>query len=193
WDALWREQEKLDAAVTLVAGIHVEANADRSVVPVGDEFAIRARIRCRPEVECIGGFPVLAWPDGMKEVKRSPDKGDSQATITIQVEGNPETGPLTFLEPIGHSRMGISTRMNVSGYGFDVREQVIHIAASSTIVSRVPLHIVPAYTVAVEPRQEIEKLAAEHKPFNVFLRVHSYSQKAANVSVGLDVPEGWKT
>src|SRR5262249_25572710 len=113
WDALWREQEKLDAAVTLVAGIHVEANADRSVVPVGDEFAIRARIRCRPEVECIGGFPVLARPDGMKEVKRSPDKGDSQATITIQVEGNPETGPLTFLEPIGHSRMGISTRMNV--------------------------------------------------------------------------------
>jgi len=26
--------------------------------------------------------------------------------------------------------------------------------------------------VAVEPKQEIEKLAAKHEPFNVFLRVH---------------------
>ena len=68
-----------------------------------------------------------------------------------------------------------------------------HVNATSTHVERVPVRVVPAYTVAVEPKQEIEKLAAKHEPFNVFLRVHSYSTKNANVTVGLDVPAGWKT
>jgi hypothetical protein len=57
----------------------------------------------------------------------------------------------------------------------------------------VPLRLVPAYTLAVEPKQEIAKLAAKHEPFDVFLRVHSYSQKAATVAVGLDVPQGWNS
>ncbi len=52
------------------------------------------------------------------------------------------------------------------------------------------MRIVPAYTLAVEPQQSIELLNAEHKPFDVFLRVHSYSTKAAKISVGLDIPDG---
>src|SRR5208282_4312492 len=52
--------------------------------------------------------------------------------------------------------------------------------------------IVPAYTLAVEPKQTVEVLRAEHKPFNVLLRVHSFSTKPAKVSVGLDVPDGLK-
>ena len=53
-----------------------------------------------------------------------------------------------------------------------------------------PLRIVPAYTLAVEPEQAVEVLEAQHKPFDVFLRVHSYSTKAAKITVGLDVPDG---
>jgi len=72
-------------------------------------------------------------------------------------------------------------------------EPVVHVESDSTHVSRVPIRLVPAYTVAVEPKQTIEELASQHKPFDVFLRVHSYSQHTAKVSVGLDVPEGWKS
>jgi hypothetical protein len=37
----------------------------------------------------------------------------------------------------------------------------------------------------------VEILTNQHKPFEVFLRIHSYSAKTAVVSVGLDVPKGW--
>jgi hypothetical protein len=70
---------------------------------------------------------------------------------------------------------------------------VTFLSAATAHAERVPVRTVPAYTLAVEPKQEIEKLAANHQPFDVFLRVHSYSQKAATVSVGLDVPAGWKS
>jgi hypothetical protein len=39
----------------------------------------------------------------------------------------------------------------------------------------------------------VEVLDAKHKPFDVFLRIHSYSTKPARVAVGLDVPGGLKT
>ena len=81
----------------------------------------------------------------------------------------------------------------MAGYDYSDYASVKFLAANSTTVNLVPLRLVPAYTLAVEPRQEIEKLAAKHRPFDVFLRVHSYSQKEATVSVGLDVPAGWKS
>jgi len=34
-------------------------------------------------------------------------------------------------------------------------------------------------------------LAASRKPFNIFLRIHSYSVKSGKVSVGLDTPDGF--
>ncbi len=68
---------------------------------------------------------------------------------------------------------------------------VIHIEATSTSVVRVPLRIVPAYTLAVDPQQAVEVLNAPHKSFDVLLRIHSYSTKTAKVSVGLDAPDGF--
>jgi SAM-dependent methyltransferase len=80
--------------------------------------------------------------------------------------------------------------VTVAGYQMKVEEPVTHVEATSTSVVRVPLRIVPAYTVSVEPKQAVEVLSAEHKPLDIFLRVHCYSAKPARVSVGLDLPDG---
>jgi len=55
------------------------------------------------------------------------------------------------------------------------------------------LRIVPAYAPAVEPKQVIEIAARQSKPFDVLLRVHSYTTQASEVRAGLTVPRGWKT
>ena len=81
-------------------------------------------------------------------------------------------------------------RVTVAGYKMTVREPVTRVEATSTSVVRVALRIVPAYTVSVEPKQVVEVLSAQHRPFDIFLRVHSYSAKPATVSVGLDLPDG---
>jgi hypothetical protein len=54
----------------------------------------------------------------------------------------------------------------------------------------VPLRVVPAYTLVVEPSQVVAVLGHPRKPFDVLLRVHSYSTKPATVSIGFDVPDG---
>src|SRR4029077_9104952 len=68
---------------------------------------------------------------------------------------------------------------------------VTHVEATSTRVDRVPVRVVPAYTLEVEPKQAIDVLAKQAQPFDVLLKVHSYATKAASVSVGVDVPAGW--
>jgi hypothetical protein len=55
------------------------------------------------------------------------------------------------------------------------------------------LRMVPAYTLAIEPKSTIEILSASHQPLDVLLRLHSYSTKPATINVGLDVPSGWST
>jgi hypothetical protein len=55
----------------------------------------------------------------------------------------------------------------------------------------VPLRIVPAYTLAVQPEQAVEVLSEPRKRFDVHLRVHSYATQPATVEAGLTVPDGW--
>jgi hypothetical protein len=76
---------------------------------------------------------------------------------------------------------------------FNACAPVVSVQASSVKATRVPLRVVPAYTLAVEPTQAIEVLTVTHRPFDVFLRIHSYSSKSAKVSVGLDAPDGFSS
>src|SRR5205814_6119770 len=63
--------------------------------------------------------------------------------------------------------------------------------ANSVHADLVPLRILPAYTLAVEPKSVIEIPSGKHEPVEVLLRVHSYSTKTATVSVGVNAPPGW--
>jgi hypothetical protein len=54
-----------------------------------------------------------------------------------------------------------------------VPTNVFYPFASSTTVARVPLRIVPAYTLSAQPTQVVEVLNSKHKPFDILLRVHS--------------------
>ncbi|MGB7230241.1 MAG: hypothetical protein WBD19_01115 [Candidatus Acidiferrum sp.] len=81
--------------------------------------------------------------------------------------------------------------MTVDGYNFKAEIPVTHIAANSTRLDRVPLRIVPAYTLAVDPKQAIAIHGKPEKPFEVLLRVHSYATQPAKLTIGLDVPDGF--
>jgi hypothetical protein len=81
--------------------------------------------------------------------------------------------------------------VSVNGYKFQVTLPVTHVQATSTRVDRVPVRIVPAYTLAVEPQQAIQVQGRPSKPFDVLLRVHSHATQPGKVSVSLDAPQGW--
>jgi LmbE family N-acetylglucosaminyl deacetylase len=182
---------RIQHALALVAGVDLKAEANRSELVVGESFTVVAESRCRKGVGCALAGLQLNLPQEFKEIKREGDetKGylftvevtQPAPALTIWARLLPEPPPLVFAEQ----------EVTVDKYRFSVKTPVTHIAANSTRVDRVPLRIIPAYTLAVEPKQEIEALAKQKKTFDVLLRVHSYATQPEKISVGLDVPKGW--
>jgi LmbE family N-acetylglucosaminyl deacetylase len=192
-DELDMVKKRIDRALALSAGFEQTAESDRAYVVAGEAFKVRVGRRCRPEVGCVFDEPRLVLPDGSKQ----PGHADAQAseaeftvTLTSKQSGGagfdadlPEAAPLVEGEQT----------LTIAGYKFDTQKPVTHIEASSTRVDRVPLRMVPAYTLMVEPKQAVELLGQKPAPFDVLLRVHSYATEAHKISVGLDVPQGWSS
>jgi LmbE family N-acetylglucosaminyl deacetylase len=182
--------QRSNRALALAAGLEVVAEADRSEVVAGENFTVEAYSRCRKEAGCeLGKLQILLRPEF--EVASAADSAKTQKfTVTIH-------GPLpheTSWEQQQPEPPALATaiqEVTVSGHKFAEQQQVTHIAATSTRIDRVPVRMVPAYTLALEPDQAIELLAKPKKPFDVLTRVHSYATKPAKVEVGLAAPQGW--
>lgn len=186
-------RRRIDRALALVAGVQLRAEADRDALVVGESFTVAAEARCREESGCKLGEMHLVLPREMSEGKTEKDAakpgqfkihvdGPSEA-LTAWEKALPEPPPLVIAKQ----------EVTLAGYRFAVEIPVTHVAATSSHVDRVPLRIVPAYTLAVDPKQAVEILGKPKKPFDILLRVHSYATQAAKISVGVEVPAGWSS
>ncbi|HEY2461001.1 MAG TPA: PIG-L family deacetylase [Candidatus Acidoferrum sp.] len=186
---------KIYQAYLLAAGFEFTAQAERFYAVLGEPVKITLESHCRPGIDCTLGGPLIsmAGTERLGDIQSDPTKGLSYQ-LTLK-EGDSLTQDVG--EPV--PAIETATRICAQGKTFNPNESklwyctpVISIDASSTHVDRVGLKIVPAYVLSVEPPQAIEVLSRKHRPFDVFLHVHSYSVKAARVSAGLNVPSGWK-
>jgi len=190
-----RVHARVETALAMAAGLHVKAEADTSLLLAGESFHVTANSTCRKEADCSFSSLKLTLPRIMEQSAKegSADRG-FLFTIRftgmdpllrpgdLQVRPNerlPEAPPLITADQ----------EVTIAGYKMTFQQPVTYIETTSTSVERVLLRIVPAYSLAVKPSQTIEVLKSERKPFDVFLRVHSYSTKASNISVGLNVPD----
>ena len=192
WEAT-EDRSRIKLALRMVYGFGIEATADRSNVAVGDSVQVSVRYRCRSGLKC----PLYqsAYEIDHLEFHWFEEPFSKDTTFNMPISSKPplKNSTVNPIQPFDESAASIFARTNnesVCVEGF--REPIVHVEATSTSVVKVPLRIVPAYTLSVEPSQTIEVLSRDHKPFDIFLRVHSYSTKSAKVSVGLDVPDGLK-
>jgi len=95
-----------------------------------------------------------------------------------------------FPEPRPLVQAGV--RVSVERYEFSAQAPVIAQRVTSTRVDEVPLVLVPSATIALEPPQFIVRHGQKPQPLELLARVHSYSAKAAELSVGLDAVKGWQ-
>ncbi|HKW56441.1 MAG TPA: PIG-L family deacetylase [Candidatus Acidoferrum sp.] len=184
-------KRRIERALTLAAGVEIKAEADRGDVVLHESFEVRAESHCRKEAGCELGALSLKLPAEFKETKR---EGDAEKGLQFAVELTdpaPSLGAWDKLLPVPPPLLYAEQEVNINGYKFTAQIPVTHIAANSTRLDRVPVTIVPAYTLAVDPQQAIAVLGKPEKPFDVLLRVHSYSVQPAKVSVGLDLPAGF--
>jgi LmbE family N-acetylglucosaminyl deacetylase len=184
-------RRRIDRALVLVTGVRLRAEADRDALVAGESFMVTSEARCREESGCKLGELHVVLPREMSEAKNEKDAGKA-SQFKIHVDGPPPA--LTAWEkalPEPPPLILTKQDVTVAGYNFAAEIPVTHIAATSSHVDRLPLRIVPAYTLAVDPKQAVEVLASSKKPFDILLRVHSYATQPGKISVGLDVPQGW--
>jgi len=193
-DELKLAEQRMQRALGLAAGLTVEAVSDQGTLVAGETFNISGQRRCRNEVNCeFLGLRVQA-PDGWStatlaapsasgdlKLQATPDKRPPASSIWNQQ--TPEPAPLVT----------VAQDVKIAGYAFSFVVPVTHVEANSTRVERIALRLVPAYTLSLEPKQLMRQLAADGSPFDVLLRVHSYSTKESEVTVGLHLPAGWST
>ncbi len=194
---------RISKAARLVAGLDVNALADRNDVSAGEEFHVAVHARCRVEAECKIGETKLVSVEALNQSKKEGDL-DKGLMFTIQVRedvkppagliGSLSTPDSQFKNAAAPAPLAeVWVRFRLAGHEYLDREPVKFFDANSVHADLVPLQIVPSYTLAVEPKQSVEILPGGQHDFDVLLRVHSYSTKPMTVSVGLDAPAGWTT
>jgi LmbE family N-acetylglucosaminyl deacetylase len=192
--SLKRKREKIAAALALVTGLRLDAVADRSEIVSGETFTVRVDTHHREETPGDFKKPALLLPTDWNVTKEEPETGGA-IRFTVSVIQNPQRTPASAMAilPEPPPLVTVSQEAVIDDFSFTVTSPVLQLRATSTRVDRVPLRIVPAYTLAVEPKQTVEITGKQNKPFDILLRVHSYATQVGEVRAGLTVPRGWKT
>ncbi|HEX2666386.1 MAG TPA: PIG-L family deacetylase [Candidatus Acidoferrum sp.] len=189
-----RKREKVENALALVAGLRLEAVADRSEIVPGETFTVRVESRHREGISGDFKKPALRLPPEWS-VSKEEQESPNVIRFTVQPNSRPPhagDGPAAAILPEPPPLMTASEEAVMDGYAFTVVSPVTSVRATSTRVDRISPIVVPPYTLAVEPKQDLENLSKPRKPFDVLLRVHSYATEPGQVHVGLVAPKGWK-
>src|SRR5207302_1275405 len=187
-------REKVENALVLVAGLRLEAVADRSEIVPGEAFTVRVESRHREGVSGDFKKPALRLPPEWSVAK---EEQESPNVIRFTVQPNSRQphvneGPAVALLPEPPPLLTASEEVVMDGYAFTVLSPVTSVRSTSTRVDRISPVVVPPYTLAVEPKQDLQNLSKPRKPFDVLLRVHSYATEPGQTRVGVVVPKGWK-
>jgi LmbE family N-acetylglucosaminyl deacetylase len=189
-----RKREKVEAALALVAGLRLEAVTDRSEIVPGENFTVRADPHHREGISVDLKKPSLTLPPEWSVSKEEPESANV-IRFTVKTDQKPphsNDGPAVSILPEPPPLMTASEEAVIDGYSFTVVSPVTSVRSTSSHVNRMTPLVVPPYTLAVEPKQDLENLSKPRKPFDVLLRVHSYATDPGQVRAGLVVPKGWK-
>jgi LmbE family N-acetylglucosaminyl deacetylase len=188
--AVGAQLERVTRALRLTAGFVFEAEAARSEIVLGEPLSLTVTYHCRPTVQCPFQGPLLVTAGKQFAATGGDPAHGLKFDVSLDtVPAPPSIATLLWADPQSLIRVSIKERIDPT-HEFVVNANVFSTYASSTNVTRVPVRLVPAYTLAVEPKQTVEVLAKPHNPFDVFLRIHSYSVKSAEVTAGLETPDG---
>ncbi len=189
-DELKIAETRVQGSLNLAAGLTMNATADKGALVTGEPFAITIERRCRPGVKCQFLQIHVKVPAGWSEARLGDDSTEEKFQCT---PGKGESANSIWNQQLAEPPPLVSAVQNVEieGYAYAIEIPVTHVEASSTRVERMPPRLVPAYTLRVEPRRPTWPLEQDGKPFDVLVRVHSYSLKKGTVNVSLGLPPNW--
>jgi len=193
WE-LARVREHIDAGLATAAALRIEARADRRELVAGVTFTARAEVRRRPETLGEVNKPSLILPEGWSVTREEADPaGSIRITVAIPKDAKPQHSPDDWMLPFPPPLMTARVRAVVQGYGFEATAPVIAQRVTSTHLDTLAPMLVPAVTLALEPREFVIIEQRPPKTLELLARVHHYGTASAKVTVGLDAPDGWRS
>jgi LmbE family N-acetylglucosaminyl deacetylase len=191
-DELKLAERRVQQSLNLAAGLTITATTEKGMLVAGEPCVVSVQKRCRPGIGCEFLSTRIDAPPGWAETKA----GSSSVEEKIEVTPGKNVRALSaWSQQAGDPPplLSLIEEVRLEGYSYKSEVPIIHIEASSTRVDRVPPRLVPAYTLAVEPKQLIRPIENNGKSLEMLVRVHSYSVKKVDVSVGVELPSGWRS
>jgi len=194
-DGLWELEQvrgRINHALADAAAIKIVSNADRSELVAGEGFSVRAQVTHRNDLPATFSKPELSLPSGWSIPKQ--EEKDDSINFSVAVPPGAKTPhtPGDFLNPFPPALVSARTHVEADGYSFDFTAPVESLHATTVSVLSFPLRIVPPVELTPEPEQYVVVDSHQPRQFDVFARVHSFAQTPSKVSVGVEVPSGWK-
>jgi len=193
--ALWeleQVRERINHALSDAAAIKIVSNSDRSELVAGEGFSVRAEVVHRNDVPATFSKPELALPSGWSITKQEEKDGSTNFSVAVPAGAQTPRAPGDFLNPFPPPLVRARTHVEADGYAFDFTAPVQSLHASTVSVLSYPLRIVPPVELTPQPEQYVVVESRQPRQFDVFARVHSFAQTPSKVSVGVEVPSGWK-
>ncbi|MGA7796491.1 MAG: PIG-L family deacetylase [Candidatus Acidiferrales bacterium] len=193
--ALWeleQVRERINHALSDAAAIKIVSNSDRSELVAGEGFSVRAEVVHRNDAPATFSKPELTLPSGWSIIKQEEKDGSTNFSVAVPAGAQTPRAPGDFLNPFPPPLVRARTHVEADGYEFDFTAPVQSLHASTVSVLSYPLRIVPPVELTPQPEQYVVVESRQPKQFDVFARVHSFAQTASKVSVGVEVPSGWK-
>lgn len=193
--ALWelhQVRERINHALADAAAIKIVSNADRSELVAGEGFSVRTEVAHRSDLPATFSKPELALPSGWSISKQEEKDGSTNFSVAVPAGAKTPHTPGDFLYPFPPPLVGVRTHVEADGYAFDFTAPVQSLHATTVSVLSYPLRIVPPVGITPEPEQYVVVESRQPRQFEVFARVHSFAQTPSKVSVGVEVPSGWK-
>jgi LmbE family N-acetylglucosaminyl deacetylase len=194
-DALWELEQahgRINHALADAAAIKIVSNADRSELVGGEGFTVRAQVTHRNDLPARFSKPELVMPSGWSIKKAEEKEGSINFDVSVPAGAQTPHQPGDFLYPFPPPLVSVRTHVEADGYNFDFELPVQSVHPTTVSLLSYPLRLVPPIELTPEPEQYVVIESIQPKQFEIFARVHSFAQAPSKVSVGVNVPSGWK-
>lgn len=193
-------REKVDAALALAVGLRLEAQADRAELVAGEKFVVQVSWHHRRDVPAKVKRASLSLPEGWQTTSEETLRdGDVRFVVAVPAGAAAPAAADSWMHPWPEPLVKARLALELAGmagetaaeYSVTIEEPVVHQRVTSTRVETVPLELVPAVTVSLEPKQFVVRQQQPPAEMELVARVHHYGTPEAEVLAELAVPPGW--
>jgi LmbE family N-acetylglucosaminyl deacetylase len=190
-DELDRVKAKIQQALVRAVALRLYATADRSELVAGETFHVDLSWQHRALAGSVREATLLL-PVGWQITAQETQGSTVRFTVVVPEGTRPPEQPDTWMHPWPEPLVKARVAMEAEGYEFAAEVPVVHIRLSSTRAEEIPLRLVPAVVLSLEPRQFVVPKAEPAARLQILARIRQYATTPAETVVTLEGPAGWK-